>query len=65
MIRISDIPEFENLLMLINEDKNKKILKQIVSSSNPYTEKLPSLYENIDFIFKLVLFKCLRPDKMV
>lgn len=51
--------------MLINEDKNKKILKQIVSSANPYTEKLPPIYENLDFAFKLVLFKCLRPDKMI
>ena len=37
MIKVSEIPEFENLLIAINEDKNKKILENIIKSSSPYS----------------------------
>lgn len=65
MIKISEIPEFENLLIAINEDKNKRIFENILKSSNPYSEKLPPLYQSYDFLYKLIIMKMLRPDKML
>lgn len=48
-----------------NLTNNADEWKAFRSSENPLETPLPEPYENSDLITKLIIFKCLRPDRLL
>lgn len=63
--RLSSFTGFENICFMFNEPTNFTLLENIVTSSKPLDERLPGVLNVMPTFEKLLLYRCLRPDKMI
>jgi dynein heavy chain len=58
------MPPFDNILSEFG-GKEKQLFQAIATSAHPFAQPLPEHYAVQGFISKLILYKCLRPEKMI
>lgn len=51
--------------MLLNNEEYLNVLHKVVTSPTPSLEKLPPVLEVLPQIYKLLVYKALRPEKMI
>lgn len=52
-------------MMLLNNEQYLTVFEKIVKSQNPSSESLPPVLAAMPQIFQLLVYKALRPEKMI
>ncbi|XP_047106954.1 dynein axonemal heavy chain 3 [Schistocerca piceifrons] len=63
IVRASSLPKLENFRRSV--ERHKEQWKEIYDAVNPQELELPEPFANISGLYRLVIIRCLRPDKIV